>query len=248
MKENTQRILSWLYPAEKTARWVPARELALIVPATTQGGLQSILAFMQENKRILLERVDNQLTASITSHGMRALEAQLPAFLPERREWQGDWQAIFFLNAPKQDKHFRFLRRVLLGAHALPVSRGMFLYPGELPDRVTFELRQSYEGSVLAVKLKSWTFGDEQEIIGSAFQLSDLADSYSSVGKEIDSLLALDAPLIAFTDQAKLRFISVFDRLFSALHTDFGVQQIYFPQVETGVSLLFRLQKLSSQG
>src|SRR3989337_2489693 len=130
MKENAQRILSWLYPSGKTSRWVRSAELSLVAPGLTEGGLQSILFFLQSQKRIVLERVGGDQTASITTHGMRALEDRIPVFSPARREWKGEWRGIFFLQAPKQDKNFRFLRRLLSGAHALPVGRGMFLYPG----------------------------------------------------------------------------------------------------------------------
>lgn len=245
MKENAQRILSWLYPPGKAARWVRTTELLFIAPELTPGGLQSTLAFLQQKKRLLLEKVEGEQLASVTTHGMRALEDQIPVFSPARREWQGEWRGIFFLAAPKQDKNFRFLRRILLSNHALPMSRGMFLYPGELPDRVSFELRHSYEGSVLVTKLRDWSFGDEQQIIGSKFGLTDLAETYSSISKEIDGLLALDLPLNELTDQAKLRFFSVFSRLFSGLRLDYGLQHYYFSQVPNGVELLFNLQKLS---
>ncbi|HCR81046.1 MAG: hypothetical protein UX28_C0003G0170 [Candidatus Pacebacteria bacterium GW2011_GWA1_46_10] len=247
MKENAQRLLSWLYPSDKTARWVKTAEFAMIAPDLTSGGLQSILSFLQARKRIRLEKIQNESLASITTHGMRALEAQIPVFSPSRREWKGEWYGIFFLRAPKQDKNFRFLRRTLLGTHALPAARGMFLYPGELPDRVTFELHNTYEGGVMVVKLKDWLFGDEKEIIGSNFGLADLAETYSGISKEIDSLLTGDSSLNSLTNQAKLRFFSVFDRLFSALKLDYGLQHFYFPQVPNGVELLFQLQNLSSR-
>lgn len=247
MKENAQRILSWLYPQVNTSRWVKTAELPLIVPAVTSGGLQSILLYLQSRKRVVVERVGGSQAVSITTHGMKALEEVIPAFLPVRREWKGEWQLLLFLEAPAQDKNFRFLRRVLLAAAALPLARGMFLYPGDFPDKVTFELSNSYEGSVLLVKLKDWTFGDEKAIIGSIFPLGDLTDDYSSISKEIDTLLAIGTPMISFTDPQKVLFSSVFDRLFLALQTDMGIQRAYFPQVETGVSLLFTLQNISLQ-
>lgn len=246
MKENAQRILTWLYPPEKTARWVGVAELALVAPDLTPGGLQSVLQYLREKRRILVERVDGVQTITITTHGMRALEAEIPAFSLARREWKGEWQGIFFLKAPAQDPHFRFLRRLLLEVSAFPLTRGMFIFPGALPERVLFELRNAYEGAVTVVALKDWTFGDEKEIIGSALSLSDLASTYSSISKEIDTLLALEKAINAFNHQQKLDFSSVFDRLFLALQTDTGLQKRYFPQVESGVELLFSLHYISS--
>jgi DNA-binding transcriptional regulator PaaX len=248
MKENAQRLLSWLYPPQQVSRWVSVNELPLVAPDLTTGGLQSTLNYLAARRRLVLERVDGQQSASITTHGMRALESAIPAFLPTRRQWKGNWQAVLFLQSPKHDQHFRFLRRILLGAHAISIARGMFLYPGELPERVSFELQNSYEGSVAVVAFKEWTFGDEKEIIGSHLKLSDQIAAYSSISKEIDSLLVKETPLISFTDQHKLRFSSIFDRLFATLHQDFGIHHAYFPQVESGVDLLFKLQNLSAMG
>jgi len=248
MKENAQRLLSWLYPPAKTTRWLPVLELRLVAPQLTEGGLRSTLGYLQTQQRLVLERVDGQLSASITTHGMKALEEQLPAFSPKQRQWQGDWQAVVFLAAPAGDKHFRFLRRVLVQTSAIPLTRGVYLYPGELPAKVIFELQNSYIGSVVVVEFNQWTFGDQREVIGSALALGDLQDTYSSISKEIDSLLALETGLISFTDQQKMQFSSIFDRLFSSLQGDFGIQQAFFPQVESGVDLLFKLQSLSFMG
>jgi hypothetical protein len=246
MKENAQRLLTWLYPSDKTARWVKLDELSLVAPQLTEGGLQSVLSYLQQHKRLVIERFDGQQLASITTHGMQALTGQIPAFQAQRRNWQGSWQGVFFLQAPKSDQNFRFLRRLLLGSFALPVNRGIFLYPGNLPEKITFELNTSYEGAVIVTEFKQWSFGDEREVIGSILNFSDQVNSYSGVSKEIDKLLRLETPLIEFTDQSKLRFSSVFDRLFANLKNDFGVQQAYFPQVKGGVDLLFELQNLSS--
>lgn len=248
MKQNAQRMLSWLYPPEKTSRWISTAELRLVAPDLTRGGLQSILGYLQSRKRIVLERIAGEQSASITTHGMRALEEQLPALSLKKRQWKGNWQGVFFLEAPRGDKNFRFLRRILTNVYAIPLARGMYLYPGELPEKVIFELRSTYVGSVLVVEFSEWVFGDEQEIIGSALQLGDLQDSYSSISREIDSLLSLDESLISFTDQRKVQFSSIFSRLYHNLENDFGVQKAYFPQVDSGVDLLFNFQKISFMG
>ena len=129
----------------------------------------------------------------------------------------------------------------------MPISRGIFFYPGNLPEKITFELNSSYVGAVTVVQFKKWSFGDEREIMGSILAFGDLVNAYSGISKEIDKLLTVENPLIEFNNQAKLSFSSVFDRLFATLKTDHGLQHVYFPQVKTGVDLLFELQSLSSK-
>lgn len=248
MKENSTRILTWLYPKDGNSRWVNTEELRFFVPEVTSAGLQSLLFFLHKKKKILVEKIGGTQAISITSHGMKALEEEIPAFSLERREWKGDWWAIVFLEAPSQDKNFRFLRRVLLAEHGLPLTRGVFLFPGYLPEKVSYELRQSYEGLVMVAPLKNWYFGDDKEIIGSILRISDLANAYSSISKELSSLLEKENTIKGFMYQPKNSISSVFDRLFSSLKNDFGVLHEYYPHVPSGVDLVFKLQQLSSMG
>ena len=248
MKENSIRILTWLYPKDSSSRWVDVEELSLFLPNMTKSGLQSSLLFLQKRKRILLEKINSIQAVSITSYGMKSLEKEIPAFSQQRRQWKGDWWAIVFLKAPDHDKNFRFLRRVLLAEHSLPLTRGVFLFPGPITEKISYELRQSYEGLVMVAPFKNWTFGDDREIIGSILQMSDLANSYSSISKEITTLLEKETNIKGAVDQSKMEISSVFDRLFVSLANDFGVIHEYYPHVPSGVDLVFSLQELSSIG
>lgn len=248
MKENAQRILTWLYPAERASRWVAVSELPLVAPDLTAGGVQSVLGYLQQRRRVVLERVSGVPAVSITTHGMRALEAKIPALAPSRRAWKGQWQAVFFLTAPSGDKNFRFLRRLLVEHFAVAVSRGVYLYPGGLPERLSFELRQGYEGAVMVTELADWTYGDEKEILGRILHWGDLMNAYSSISREVDRLLRIDSTIKGLNYQQKLQFSSVFSRLFNVMRGDFGLQKHYFPQGENGVDLLFSLHALSALG
>jgi hypothetical protein len=247
MKTNTLRLLCWLYEQEGTTRWVDVRELHWIVPEMTPGGLHSVLLYLQERKRIVLERTEGQLWARITAHGMKMLEARLPAVSAISQPWGGVWQAVIFVKPPAADRGFRALRRALIAARAVPLTRGVFLYPGELPESITVKLYRGYEGAVTVVQLQEWTFGSGQTAIASIVGIGDLTSAYSSISKEIDRLLIFSTPLIGLNHQQKLMFSSVFSRLYSALQSDLGLQNIYFPQEETGSNILFRLQKISGE-
>jgi DNA-binding transcriptional regulator PaaX len=248
MKDNSLRILTWLYPKDNQSRWVDVEELALFLPNMTPAGLQSSLFFLQQKKQLVLEKIDLVQAVSITSHGKKSLEKAIPAFSQQRRQWRGEWWAIVFLQAPKHDKNFRFLRRVLLAEHSLPLTRGIFLFPGQLSEKISYELRNSYEGNVMVAPFKNWTFGDDKEIIGSILEMSDLANSYSSISKEITSLLEKETNIKGLSDQSKIAISSVFDRLYNSLKNDFGILHEYYPYITSGVDLVFSLQPLSSMG
>ncbi|MFZ5437697.1 MAG: hypothetical protein ACOZAK_01430 [Patescibacteria group bacterium] len=248
MKDNSTRILTWLYPKDNLSRWVDVQELSLFLPTITEAGLQSSLFYLQQRKKIILERINSTQAISITSHGKRSLEQAIPAFSPQRRQWHGEWWAVIFLQAPKHDHNFRFLRRILLTEHSLALTRGVFLFPGPLSEKVSYELRNSYEGSVMVAPFKNWTFGDDKEIIGSILQLSDLANSYSSISNEIASLLEKETSIKIASNQSKIEISSVFDRLYGSLKNDFGILHEYYPHVPSGLDLVFSLQALSSMG
>lgn len=214
MKDNSTKILTWLYPKDNQSRWVDTEELSVLLPTMTNAGLQSSLLFLQEKKKIILERINSTQAVSITSHGIKSLEKAIPAFSQQRRQWSGEWWAIIFLQAPKHDKNFRFLRRVLLAEHSLPLTRGIFLFPGAITEKLSYELRNSYEGCVMVANFKNWTFGDDREVIGSILGLSDLANSYSSISKEISSLLEKESSIKRASNQSKMAICSVFDRLY----------------------------------
>lgn len=248
MKDNSTRILTWLYPKDSLSRWVDVEELSLFLPSITDSGLQSSLFYLQQKKKIIVEKINSIQAVSITSHGKKSLEQAIPAFSPQRRQWNGDWWGIIFLQAPKHDKNFRFLRRILLSEHSLSLTRGVFLFPGSLSEKLSYELRNSYEGSVMVAPFKDWTFGDDKEIIGSILQLSDLANSYSSISNEIATLLEKEIDIKRSSNQSKMAISSVFDRLYGSLKNDFGILHEYYPHVSSGIDLVFSLQNLSSMG
>ena len=78
--------------------------------------------------------------------------------------------------------------------------------------------------------------------------MSDLANSYSSISKEITTLLEKETNIKGAVEQSKMEISSVFDRLFVSLVNDFGVIHEYYPHVPSGVDLVFSLQELSSIG
>lgn len=245
MKNNALRITTWLYPPDDKVRWVATSELPLVAPSLTPGGLQSLLNYLKQKGIIGLERMAGSQLARLTPRGQRALGEKLPVFAAKRRQWQGEWQLICFLKTPASDKGFRILRRQLQTVGAAQLIRGVFLYPGELPDQLSIDLRNNYEGLVAVLKVTGWSFGDEASIIGSIFNFSDLYSTYSSISKEIDSLLIKHVSLNSLINQQKSRFSSVFDRLYENLRLDPGFQQGYFSQEKSGLDLLFLMQKLS---
>lgn len=245
MKQNTQKLLTWLYsPVEERSYAVDYRQLALILPDMTSGGRRSLVHYLTQKLLIRTERMSDKTLISLTPHGIDALVAQFPAFNEIHQQWQGQWSILIFRSGPKGDPHFRYLRQLLLDNHAFSLSRGVYLYPGELPEQVINVCKKMYVGAVVIVATHQWSFGDERRIINQHYLLSDLAEVYSGVSKEINQLLELKNNQKRLTKKSRLQIYSVFNRLFNILSQDPGFLHYYHPHVLTAPMLLKQLHSI----
>ena len=245
MKLNTQRLLAWLYsPKKEQRRLTTYTELELLLPDMTGGGRRSLVHYLTQKLLIRTERIGDQTQISLTPHGIDALVAQFPAFNEIYQQWQGEWSVLIFRIGPKGDPHFRYLRQLLLDNHAFSLSRGVYLYPGELPEQVINVCKKMYVGSVTIVATHQWSFGDERQIINQQYLLSDLVEVYSGISKEINQLLELKNNQKRLTKKSRLQIYSVFNRLFNILNQDPGFLHYYYPHVSTAPTLLEQLHSI----
>lgn len=244
MKENTKLILVWLYSERVGERWVSYDEAKRVLSKLSDSGLKSLLFLLNKKQLVSLEKINDETHMSITSHGKRALESQFPAFSPRFVQWQGDWSVMMFLTPPKGDKNYRFLRQKLLSFHFIGITRGVFVYPGDVPEEVIKLCDQLYRDSVVVLKNKEWVFGDDLKTIGMKSGLLDTKDAYSSISREISGLIEKNNSQKGLMKASEHEILSIYDRLYRTLEADCGLVGWYFPQ-ETGFfSLLKSLQNL----
>lgn len=243
MKQNTKKLLVWLHPTRDTVRWVDQSQVSWLLPKLTPAGLRSLLFLLEKKQFILVEKLSDRTLVSSTSHGQKALGEHIPAFSDERDNWDRSWTIIAFTQAPVGDKNFRYLRQVLLGVQSIPLARGLFLYPGKVPDKIMELVTQLYRSSVVIMESKNWKFGDEHEIIGRKTNMTDVVNIYSGISNELDALTRESELNNGREDQQKEHLFSIFNRLYDALSVDSGLTKHYFPQVKGGVELVGRLQQ-----
>lgn len=244
MKSNTQKLLLWLYgPASEAVRVVGVSQLRLILPDLKPSGFRSLLNHLERQSLIFRDASGGQNQYGLTSHGMTALEAQFPVLNWSDDRRLGTWSLITFIEAPASDKQFRYLRQFLLDQGCGQLSRGNYLFPGQLSVPMTATLNQLYIGKVLVTGIERWIFGDERLVVNRVFNLADLRNGYSGISKEVDQLLSSLNRQKSIEDKDKLAICMVFDRLADLLRHDLGLLQRYFPDVKSGSELLFRLQR-----
>lgn len=245
MKQNTQKLLVWLYsPPNDSPPAADYEQLELILPNMTSGGRRSLIHFLIQKHLLRTQRTREKTTISLTSHGQDALEAQFPVFSPILQQWQGKWSMLIFLKGPKGDPHFRYLRQLLLDHQAFALTRGVYLYPGEFPSQIMNVCQEMYVGAVTMLKVGQWTFDDEQSAIAKHHVLSDVAEIYSGISNEINQLLEIKNEQKRLTKKSRLQIYSVFDRLFNILSQDPGFIHYYYPQLPTAVQLLNQLHSM----
>jgi len=245
MKQTTKKVLLWLYPIDTSAeRVVSVDELRFVLPELKDSGFRSLLNLLKKQHLISQENEVAQSAYRLTSYGKTSLEAEFPLFSDLMRDWSGEWNMIVFLNAPKSDKQFRYLRKFLIDNRCGQLSRGVYLYPGTMPTELHKLLSGMYVNSVLVTGLKSWLFGDERSVIIETFSLLDLHSGYSGISKEVYQLLKQKNIQKGFDGGDKQDICLVFDRLVILLNDDLGLFQHYYPDTKSGKELLLQLQSV----
>jgi len=251
MKKNTRKILLLLYPAENDLQNNPGekpmlsfRQLRFLLPGLSMAGLKSLLFYLEKNEYLFKQQLNEEAFYSLTNYGSDELERQFPALSIARRQWSGQWTMIVFLQSIKSDQNFRYLRTFLLKNGCLALTRGIFLFPGQLSDLVLAELNNRYRQGVMVYQLGNCIIGEERIIIGQKISLADSLKIYSSISRELDELIEITSPIKKLKDQHKLTFYSIFDRFETFLLEDSGLIKHYYPQVEGPLSILTKLQKV----
>ena len=243
MKDNSKKILLFLYPTTREDRWLDLSSLRQVVPDLTDAGFKSLLFLLEKKQFLKVDKTNNQFRYALSSYAKSSLEAEFPALLQRDDKGKEDWKIIVFLESPKTDKNFRYLRNFLTKNKAIALTRAVFLYPGKLSELIEKELNSSYRNSVVVMELGKWLIGDEFTIMGQKAGLNDLFNLYSGLSKEIESLIIISTKKNNASDQQKQQLFSVFSRFVDIISADSSLLGLYFSQVETALSLLQKLQK-----
>lgn len=245
MKENTKRALVWLYPASGKPLYFTKTQISLSVPSLTPAGISSMLYLLEKKQLVESHQVQSETTYGLTGYGIKVVESEIPALSTSRFNWQGNWTAVVGIQAPKSDQNFRYLREQLVVHQLIPLTRAVFLFPGSsLPARLQAMLETLYPHAVAVLAVSGWQWGDESAIIGHNTDLKSLMELYSGISSEIGRLIVPIESSKEINYQSKLPIVSLFDRLYSGLKSDFGLGKRFFPQVKFGRELLADLQLL----
>lgn len=243
MRENTKKLLLFLYPTQDQVWWLTFTQLHRLLPQLSVAGLRSALFLLDKREFLRIDRTGSEWRYALSSHGQSFVAGLFPVFSVTTKQDLA-WLLLVFLQAPSSDRNFRFLRSHLLNNQGIQLTRGVYLLPEISVDKVQEELRHSYKNSVLLLRVGEWLFGDDYKIIGQKAGLSDLASVYSSISRELDRLISVKLQKKTFTQQENSTFHSALDRFLSTLDQDQSILLRYFPDVASPKQLLAAFQKL----
>ncbi len=248
MKDNSKKILLWLYPIKNqngnniVPRLVKIEQLKIILPDLKQTSLRSLINLLLNKQYINQLITDDCKQVSITNTGMKALEEEIPAL--NDFSLTNHWRVINFLEPPKNDLAFRYLRRFLLNRKAIAINRGVYLFAQDLDIQTQNLLNSFYLGNVIVFKTDTFYYADIIQIIGHKTSLSDTISLLSGISKEINQLLIKIDQQKRLNDHQKKQINSLFCRLLNLLETDSSLLRKIYPQVKNAQDYLSMLQKI----
>lgn len=245
MKINTQKLLLFLYSdLNSSSIRVNSDDLKIVTPQLSDGGRRSLVHLLNKNGLIHVEKTLGKTFVCITRRGVKALESRFPALSRKWDDWQGNWDCIVFIRAPKSDGQFRYLRSLLISEGSISISRGAYICPFSFSQKVIDECNRSYFDSILMFSVGEWKIASIRKLVIEKYSLIDLADSYSGISKDVSRLLVNSNNQKTPMEKNKDKINLVYDRLQDLLKDDPGFCNYYFNEVPKIRSILLDLNSI----
>jgi DNA-binding transcriptional regulator PaaX len=244
MKDNSKKLLLYLFADAQKESLVSGDEVKLVLNNLSPGGLRSLLHVLEQKNYLAKENLESTSYYRVTPYGKSQLKAQFPALFEDYRDWDGSYSQVLFLEYPKTDKNFRYLRQHLIDQRFVSLQRGCYVKPGLIPEETRVMLNKLYSGHVFVFTVGKWQIGDERSFLNDSYLLQDIVNGYSGISSEIDQLLSRKKQSLVANQQLKQRFLSVFDRYYSLVEHDLGLIPYFYPHAKTALELLVEVKPL----
>ncbi|MBP9819914.1 hypothetical protein KBC79_04195 [Candidatus Woesebacteria bacterium] len=244
MKKNTETILLALYPASNDQWFLPLHAIYALVPQLSGGGKRSLLHLLKKEEYISTVQVGTQTRVYLDSRGRELLISRFPALSERWGQWNGGWACCVFVEAPRFDRQFRYLRQLLLKEGCFALSRGVYIAPFPFSSILMGELSDRYSAATAVFTVEQWQFQREQSFVLAHLGIADVLTAYSGVSSEITDLLGVIGNSTTASDQQKKLIRTVFDRFCESLGHDPGFASYYGGGQQMPAQLLSALQPL----
>ncbi len=247
LKQNTLKVLLVLAATSSTeAQGLPSPIIKALLPDITITGTRSLLVLLVRKKLIYKRRVFGTTTFHISEQGQRSLNTAFPALHATWHDWDGSWVVVVFLDAPKGDSQFRYLRKLILSHAGMQVTRGMYAKAGGFAPEVLAQLQNTYLGHVIIFSVFKWIQGFDKPVVFEYYNLPDKATALSGISNEVNELLNIINREKRLTEKQKINIVTLVDRFIDFLREDPGFIHYYFPGTPDEGELLANIGTLLS--
>ena len=245
MKNNTRKLLLYLYPNTKERLAIPIESLELASPELTTSGRASLLRLLEKRGWVLsLNQPNKSALLSLTSLGKAALEREIPVLFRKNSKDTEIWTAILFCVSSKSDPQFRNLRRLILANGGVALSRGMYIFSGDIPMKLQSTVSSLYSQQVSIFTISEWIFGKDPSLLFDKSGLARVIDIYSSISKEVDELLSILYSEKGLNNKRKLQISTVLERMYRNVLEDSPMVHRFYPDTVPMVTILQKIQRL----
>ncbi|MDQ3008351.1 MAG: hypothetical protein M3Q81_02025 [bacterium] len=243
MKKSARKLLIFLYKPEHQAPFRVSQAIVSdIIGELSPAGKRSLLYLLKNKQFIAIEKLGAESFIRITDKGKLAIQEEIPVLLPITSQ-QPVWHLILFKEALSTDKQFRFLRSLLIKQGCAPLTRGSYLYPGQLPNKVFHECSSRYQDAVVVISVKDWVFGMNTDKILEYYAVLDQGNAYSGISNQLLRLISRNVVFKELNSQDKLRFNSLFNHFCDLVAEDRGLIPVYYPTLAQAKTVLFEFQE-----
>lgn len=243
MKKNTQKLLLALFRQHDAGSFQLDTTTCRKLTTLTTSGFRSVVHSLEQRELLTVTRLDTSYL-QLTPAAIDLVQARFPAVSAKWQHWDGSWSMVLFLRSSKADRQFRRLRSLLVASDFQQVSRGAYIFPGELPVKIESELKSLYADAVVVCSVNQWRFGHNPQ----QFYLQNNAEAvfaaYSSISKRLSDLLIQKNIKKSLTDSQKGQLFSDFDIFWETIATDLGFFQYFFPNKIGAEQVLTQFQEL----
>ncbi len=245
LKINTKKILLCLFATELAAeQGLELKELRACVSTLSETGVRSLIVLLEKKKLLFKKRVFGKTTFLLTEQGREAVKVSFPAVNYLNDDWDGRWMGMTFLNAPKSDTNFRFLRELVLAERALPLARGFYIKAGGFSEAVLSEVKARYLENVALFWVDTWIVGLDRPLVYKYYDLNAVAESLSGISNQVDDLLTKIEPKKRLIERDKKNIYTAVDRLMGSLREDSRLLRHYFPEVPEALNILSKVGRV----
>ena len=247
LKTNSKKILTWIYSKGEKVVFLDRKNVNRIVGNLSQAGQRALLYHLVSQELIAEQRLGSELGYYITERGRRTIEEEMLVLSPQWAAWNGSWLLIGMLEAPKFDKNFQNLRRRLVEGGALPLGRGMYLWPSCLLVEAEKLLNKKYSSFVWLFRVEEILNDKAGKTIAEKLDLQAWVEDYSGISRDISKLLGKRRAKKRLTDREIVEIYKLYDRLFFVGERERGLISYSLKRLEKATNKSFGFEFLLGQ-